>query len=208
MERFTRLKSGELDITTGRVIKAEEFSTAQDARGMIDAARTEAERIVADAQKIYESERERGLNEGREAAKLEMSEQMITAVANIVDYIDSVEHDMVELVGRALERILGEMGDEQVIVRTVKNALAVVRNEKQLTLRVAHDQVPIVREKLNEILASYPVITDIQVVADGRLPSTGCIIESQIGVIDASLDGQLAALRKSFEKIFGERRKG
>ena len=36
---------------------------------------------------------------------------------------------------------------------------------------------------------------------------TGCILESEIGVVDASLDGQIAALKKSFAKIFGERRK-
>jgi type III secretion protein L len=43
-------------------------------------------------------------------------------------------------------------------------------------------------------------------MADARLSKTGCILESEIGVIDASLDGQINALKKSFERIFGERR--
>ena len=41
----------------------------------------------------------------------------------------------------------------------------------------------------------------------GRLSPTGCILESEIGIIDASVDGQITALKKSFEKMFGERRK-
>jgi type III secretion protein L len=207
MERFTRIKPGELGLTPGRVMKAEEFSTAQDARGIIDQAQAEADRILAEAKDVFESERQRGFAEGQDAAKGEMAEQMIEAVGNIVEYLAAVEHDMVELVGRALERILGEIGDQEVIVRVVKNALATVRNEKHLTLRVAHDQIPVVRQRLNEILSEYPVIVDVQVVGDGRLSATSCILESEIGVIDASLDGQIAAFRRSFAKIFGERRK-
>ena len=45
-----------------------------------------------------------------------------------------------------------------------------------------------------------------RLLRDGRLGKSGCILESEIGVIDASLDGKIAALKKSFERIFGERR--
>jgi type III secretion protein L len=207
MERFTRIKSGEFGLKPGRVIKAEDFSTVHDARAIIEEAKIEAARIVAEAKQVFEQERARGFEDGREAAKFEMAGQMIDAVGNIVEYLGSVEHDMVEVVGRSLERILGEIGDQELIVRVVKNALAAVRNEKHLTLRVAPDQVLTVRQRMNEILALYPIIADVQVVGDGRLSPTGCILESEIGVIDASLDGQIAALKKSFEKIFGERRK-
>jgi type III secretion protein L len=207
MERFTRIKSGELGLSPSRIIKAEDFSTAHDARAILDEARVEAARIVAEAKEVYERERTRGFEEGSEAAKLEMAERMIDAVGSIVDYLGTVEHDMVEVVGRALERILGEIGDRELIIRVVKNALAAVRNEKHLILRVAPDQVGTVKERMNEILAQYPIIVDVQVTADGRLGKTGCILESEIGVIDASLDGQITALKKSFERIFGERRK-
>jgi type III secretion protein L len=207
MDRFTRIKSGELGLApSSRIIKADDFSTAHDARAILDEARAEAARIVADAKQVYEEERKRGFDEGSEQAKLEMAERMIDAVGSIVDYLGTVEHDMVEVVGRAMERILGEMGDKEVITRVVKNALAAVRNEKHLTLRVAPDQVATVKDHMNEILALYPIIVDVQVMGDGRLGKSGCILESEIGVIDASLDGQIAALKKSFERIFGERR--
>ena len=207
MERFTRIKSGELGLASSRIIKADDFSTAHDAHAILDEARAEAARIVAEAKEVYERERKRGFEEGSDAAKLEMSEKMIDAVGSIVDYLGTVEHDMVDLVGRALERILGEIGDQEVIVRVVKNALMAVRNEKHLTLRVSPDQVATVKQRMNEILAQFPIIVDVQIMGDGRLSSTGCILESEIGVIDASLDGQIAALKKSLERTFGERRK-
>jgi type III secretion protein L len=207
MDRFTRIKSGELGLApSSRIIKADDFSTAHDARAILDEARAEAARIVADAKQVYEEERKRGFDEGSEQAKLEMAERMIDAVGSVVDYLGTVEHDMVEVVGRAMERILGEISDKEIIVRVVKNALAAVRNEKHLTLRVAPDQVATVKDHMNEILALYPIIVDVQVMGDGRLGKSGCILESEIGVIDASLDGQIEALKRSFERMFGERR--
>jgi type III secretion protein L len=206
MERFTRIKAGDAGVSAGRVIKADEFAASRDARAIVDAARADAQRILTEAKEISERERQRAFEEGRDAARLEMSEQMIDTVGHVVDYLGKVEHEMVDVVGLALERILGEIGDKELVVRVVKNALAAVRNEKHLTLRVAPGQVATVKERMNEILSHYPIIVDIQVVGDGRLSPTGCILESEIGVIDASLDGQIGALKKSFEKIFGERR--
>ncbi len=207
MERFTRIRPGEIGLKTARVVKAEDFATAHDARSIVDEARAEAESILAEAKDVFESERVRGYEEGREAAKAEMAEQMIDAVGNVVDYLGSIEQDMINIVGRSLERILGEIGDKEVVVRVVKNALAAVRNEKHLTLRVAPEQVATVKARMNEILSLYPIVVDVQVMGDGRLSATGCILESEIGIIDASLDSQIEALTRSFRKIFGENRK-
>jgi type III secretion protein L len=207
MERIAKLGSGAVQLKPARIIKAQDFGIAQDAQALVAQARAEAERIIAEAKDVYERERARGLAEGREAAKIEMAAQMVETVGKIVEFLGAVEQDMIDIVNRALERILGEIGDPQLIVMVVKNVLATVRNEKRLALRVAPDQVAVVKQRLNEILSLYPVIVDVQIVADGRLPPTGCILESEIGLVDASLDGQLAALRKSFAKIFGERRK-
>jgi type III secretion protein L len=207
MERIAKLGQGAVQLKPSRVIKAQDFGTAKDAQALVAHARAEAERIIAEAKEVFEHERARGLAEGREAAKLEMAEQMVETVGRIVEFLGAVEQDMIDIVNRALERLLGEIGQRELIVMIVKNVLTTVRNEKRLTLRVAPDNVPVVRERLNEILGLYPVIVDVQVVGDGRLSPTGCILESEIGLVDASLDGQLAALRRSFAKIFGERRK-
>jgi type III secretion protein L len=204
MERITGVGP---QLKPSRVIKAEDFGIVRDARTLAAQAQAEAARIVAEAKEVYERERVRGLQAGRDEAKQEMAEEMIEAVSRTVDYLASVEQDLIDIVSRALDRILGEIGDRDLIVRVVKNALATVRNEKHLTLRVAPDQVAAVKQSMNEILSLYPVVVDVQVVGDGRLSATGCILESEIGLVDGSLDKQLAALRGSFTKIFGERRK-
>jgi type III secretion protein L len=207
MLSFARIKPGQIRLPSGPVLKAGEFSTVCDARAVLEHANADAARIVEEAKAAFEAERQRGFEEGSESARLEMSAQMIEIVGNVVDYIANVEQDMIDIVAQSLEKILGEMAPGDVVVKVVRTALTALRNEKTLTLRVAPDNVTTVRERLNEILAPYPLVVDVHVVADSRLSTTGCILESDIGVVDASIEGQIAVFRQSFEKLFGERKR-
>ena len=45
----------------------------------------------------------------------------------------------------------------------------------------------------------------VDVVADPRLAPGACIVESEIGLVEASLERQLAALRQAFERVLGSR---
>lgn len=70
-----------------------------------------------------------------------------------------------------------------------------------MTIRIPPSQIKMVKAKLNEILAEYKGVGFIDLVADQRLSTGDCIMESEIGVVDASVDLQIAALQRRFEKI-------
>jgi type III secretion protein L len=97
------------------------------------------------------------------------------------------------------------MDDRTLVRKVVKNALTVVRNQKQVTLRVSPGQAEDVKESLNSILADFPGIGFIDVMGDGRIKPGGCILETEIGVVDASVDIQLEAIQQSLEKKFQKR---
>jgi type III secretion protein L len=143
--------------------------------------------------------------EGREAALLDQSEKMIETVGRTVEYFAGVENEMVELVMQAVRRVVDSFDDREKVMIVVRNALAVVRNQKQMTLRLHPDEVEIVRQRVNELLALYPGIGYLDMVADGRLDRGACILESEIGMVEASLEGQLQALRNAFERTLGSR---
>ncbi|MEZ9134252.1 FliH/SctL family protein, partial [Vibrio breoganii] len=44
----------------------------------------------------------------------------------------------------------------------------------------------------------------VEVIADARLKNGGCILETEVGIIDASIDGQLQALKQAITKQFSE----
>lgn len=188
-----------------RIVRAQDHAQLRDAQALLDAARTQAQAIVAGAQDAFEAERQRGYAEGREEALLDQSERMIEAVERTVDYIASVEGKMVELVMSAVSKVIDGFDDREKVMIVVRNALAVVRNQKQMTLRLNPAEVDIVRSQINELLAAYPGVGYLDILADGRLAPGACILESEIGLVEASLEGQLQALRNAFQRTLGSR---
>ena len=176
-----------------------------EAQSLLAHAREQAEAIVASAQSAFEAERERGYAEGREKALLDQAEKMIETVGRTVDYFASVENDMVELVMQSVRRVVDGFDRRETVMAVVRNALAVVRNQKHMTLRLHPDDVNTVRARVNELLAAYPGVGYLDIMEDARLERGACILESEIGMVEASLDGQIAALRNAFQRMLGRR---
>lgn len=188
-----------------RVVKAADVAAWADAEGLLAAARAQADAIVAGAQAAFEEERQRGYAEGLAEAQLEQAEKMIETVSRTVDYFAKVETDMVALVMGAVRKIIDGFDDEERVLLVVKNALAVVRNQKQMTLRLPPARVDGVRARVNELLAAYPGVGYLDIIADARLQGEACILESEIGLVEASIDGQINALQGAFQKVLGSR---
>lgn len=206
MRSFVQLKPG-FDIAPGqRILKAEDYSNYLEGQDLIQAARDEAARIVAEAQDAYEAERQRGYVDGLMEGKMEAAEQMMETVAKTVNYFETVEHRIADVVQSALRKILGSFDERDLVVRMVRGTLAVARNQRQVTLRVAPHLVETVRDRVDEIMADYPVIQFIDVAPDPRAKDGGCILESEIGVVDASLEVQLKAIKNALLRGFEQRK--
>lgn len=188
-----------------QVLRADEVGAWGDAERIVAEAAVQAERILAGAEAAFAQERQRGYEEGREEARLEQAEQMIENISQTVDYFARVEGQMVELVMKAVRKIVDDFDDDERVLIAVKGALSVVRNQKQITLRTHPSQVDLVRMRINDVLAAYPGIGYLDIVPDQRLKADACILETEIGTVETSLNGQIEALRAAFEKMFGSR---
>ncbi len=191
---------------TLRVIPAAQYALWQETNAVIEAAQLEAAAIRAAATGAYEEERRRGYEEGMTAARLEAAEKMIANVGSTIDYFEKVEDRMTQLVLQAMRRIVAGFDDRQRVITVVKSALAAVRNQKQITLRVAPDRLDMLKAATDELLAAYPGIGYLDLVPDSRLHDDACIVETEIGIVEASIEGQIAALGRAFTRILGSRK--
>lgn len=187
------------------LVRAHELAALRTAEQIVADAQAQAEAILIEAKAAFEAERQRGFEEGQEEARLEQAEQMIANVSRTVDYFAKVEGRMVDLVMQAVQRIVSDFSDDERVMTTVRNVLAVVRNQKQMTLRLNPQQVEMVKSRVNELLAAYPGVGYLDIIADHRLQADACILESEIGLVEASMEGQLTALRNAFQKVLGSR---
>ncbi len=186
-----------------KVIKGKDFWAFNRARQVLAAANVEKKRIIESALNAFEEEKKRGYREGQESAKFEQSANMIAIVSQTVDYFSKVESQMVDLVLEAVQKIVSDFDDREKVVKVVKNSLSLVRNQKLITVIVHPSQNESIKNKVNELKDSFPSIEHIDVTSDPAICIDACIIESEIGRVEASMSSQIEALRSTLERVFG-----
>ena len=137
-------------------------------------------------------------------SRADQADQMLKVVSRTIGYLSMSKSHWQTSFYQVFKKIIGEFDQEELAVSLVKNALQHVRNEKQVTIRVPPSQYKMVHARINEILAQYKGVGFIDLVSDPRLSTGDCIMESDIGVIDASVDLQIKALQKRFDRLNSE----
>ncbi len=200
------IRQGNLQIeTTGRLVKRAEAQSIEDAMDVLSAAQKEAEDIRQKAKEEFEAQRKLGYEKGLEDGKEEIAIQKLEQVEKSIDYLGSMENKIVEIVLTALKKCVAEIGDRELMVQVVQKAMqAVVRNQQQIALKVSPEMLPTVKERLNEILSKFPGVNYINLMDDSHLKGVSCVIETDAGNVEASLDNQLAAIEKTLRKCFNQ----
>ena len=202
MARILVLKPGDFQLAPDtRVIKASEYAEFQDAEKIIEAAKQQAEQILQNANEVYEGQKKKGYEDGIQSARIDQADQMFKLVSRSIDYLAGLEGKLASILMSGIRRILGEFDGQEMVISLVKNALQHVRHEKSVTVRVPPTQFTAVQAKTAEILADYRGVGFLDVIADERLKTGDCIIESELGVIDASIDIQLKALEQRIRQV-------
>ena len=184
-----------------RVVKATDVATVRSATEIISAAEAEAARIREEAKAAFEAEKQRGYEKGISDGKMEMALQKLDQVDSSVAFMEGVEEKMAEVVMKALRTCVVEIGDREMVVQIVRKTMAaVIRTQRTVTLKVAPELVETVRARVSELTTTFPTIETFDVVEDPRLKGAACVLETEAGVADASVETQLAAIEKSLKK--------
>jgi len=182
-----------------RMLRAADAALLCEAQDILAAARERAAALEREAEEAYARRLDEGYNDGLEQGRMEHAEKVLETVLSSVEFIEGIEGTVVRVVTESIRKVIGEMDDDERIVRIVRNALVAVRNQQRVTIRVAPADEKAVTESLAAMLQRAPgSVGFLDVVADPRLARGACLLESELGVVDASLETQLAALEKAF----------
>jgi type III secretion protein L len=126
-----------------------------------------------------------------------MSEKLVASISHSARYLSEVESALVDVVMKALRRVLGEFDDRERVDRAVTQALEVLRQQAQVRVKVSPAQLAWLQSRVAALGAAFPRIQFLDIQADPRLPSDGCVVETEFGVIDATVETQLRAIEKA-----------
>jgi flagellar assembly protein FliH len=178
---------------------------------ILDAARAEAARMVADGQAsaagVERSARERGRAEAQAVAQTELNlavEDLRAKLATSLDELDGLRSKMVAHTELDLVRLALEIAkkivhrevkvDHEVALTLARVALARLHSRATATVRLHPDDFAYVstnRERLGSEGA-------VEIVADRSVGQGGCIVQSELGEIDGRIEQQFAEVERDF----------
>lgn len=192
---FIEIKSDQVLLAPDQVVlRSADYQAYLTANQLVELARERAKAIEQGARDVYEQQKALGWQAGVDEARTSQATLIQETLQQCNQYYRAVEQKMSDVVLHAVRKILKQYDNTELALSVTREALSLVSNQKQVILHVQPEQVSAVRERVSHILKDFPEVGYVDVVADARLDEGGCILETEIGIIDASVDGQLAAL--------------
>lgn len=195
------VKEGTVEIPAETVVlKAKDYGAKLSAENTIKLAEKKAAQIIEEAKAVYASEKQRGYDEGLQAGNEKIAEMMMDNVTKSLKNFEEFENDMVNIVIQALRKIIGDMDKRELIKSVVHSAMEQVRNQKRVNVIVNPSELEYVKGMLEDILKTFPLVSFLNVESDPRVSSGGCKLETDVGVVDASIETQINSIKRSLEK--------
>lgn len=177
------------------VIKHDAVQTMDTADLLLSSAKAKADEILEAAAAVYETEKQRGLAEGRNDAALEAVARLAQEHLALDQKLLEIEDQVSDLILGAVRDVIASFEDDALVREITRTALATMRTEKRAQLHVAPEAEDVVRAALADLMADYPEIELIDVIEDSAITAPNLRLESELGMIEFSLDDSLDTLR-------------
>jgi flagellar assembly protein FliH len=179
------------------------------------AAREILAKAVQEADALRALAREEGLAEGlaqaqaRTETELRNMAETVQAVCSAVADQGRVvwqarRQDFVALIRLAVEKTLGvELAErrQEILESLLAEALERLETQRQITVRVAPEDVKLVDRLLKIIQTDNPALHQWRIVPDASLGKGGVILETPEGKADNSLDGRFAGVEAILDQM-------
>ncbi len=181
------------------------------AKSIVDKARYDAAMIIADAKKEAEEIKkvaklegaEQGYKEGSNKAKTEIDrvkEQMIQEQHSMeMEYkrlIENIEPQLVETILEVFAKVTNviSLDKKDIILSLVNSVMSGDDISNDYIIRVGSEDVKFLRDNKSRIEKMSRKDIHIEIVEDMSLKKNQCLIDTDLGIFDASLDIQLENL--------------
>jgi len=180
------------------VLGQEVFTARIQARQIVERAESAGREMVARAAREAESLRAEAVAQGREQGRAEAAQLLIRAGKLRDQALAAAEKPIVQIAMAAAERIIGAelTSNPDSIARIVSPLLARARGARQVTIRVNPLDVEALQKAAPALGSEAGLEGAICVQPDPAMTRGGCVIATDVGTLEASIEVQLAALAR------------
>jgi len=122
-------------------------------------------------------------------------------------FLDQAEERSVELALLLAEKIVGVALDvrPELVVDAVRGTLRRAAERDHVVIEVNPTDLELVRREAGEVAAQLGGVRQLEVVAEQRVPSGGCVVRTAEGEIDARVETQLERATELLREALAQR---
>lgn len=189
-----------------------------EAERIIEEARLQAEQIIADANKnadaAFEEAKQNGYYEGNEKAQEEMNIKQVQLEAEFDNkrkeleqeynnLKESIEPELVEVITDVFRKVTGVVAEDnqEIILHLINDVMHNADGSRDYVIKVSPDDYKFLVNNQGKIYCAMSREVNIDIVEDATLERNQCMIETNTGIFNCSLDIELNNLIKNIKLL-------
>ncbi len=193
-------------------------NTNAEAERIIEEARLQAEQIIADANKnadaAFEEAKQNGYYEGNEKAQEEMNIKQAQLEAEFDNkrkeleqeynnLKESIEPELVEVITDVFRKVTGVVAEDnqEIILHLINDVMHNADGSRDYVIKVSPDDYKFLVNNQGKIYCAMSREVNIDIVEDATIERNQCMIETNTGIFNCSLDIELNNLIKNIKLL-------
>ncbi len=177
-----------------------------EARRIVQEAEAEAQRIIEEAQEHATETHQRGYEEGRQEGLAQHTQELSQALLRVRNIEEGLEAEYIGLVRECVERILSQelKLHPDAIVGIVRGALQDARQQREIIVRVNPADMDALQKNQGRLLEVLARANAVELREDATVSRGGCVVFTELGTIDGTLERQLEAMSQAIQAELSE----
>src|SRR3989344_2390264 len=162
----------------------------EEAQKEVDRIQQEAEGMLAHVQSEMEKAKKEGYRKGKEEGQAELTEEILKIRKLKEEFFANSEPEMIKLVMAIAEKVIGKLVEEH--KEAIDHSLG-----DRIVVRLHPDDLKRLRTEDLQFKNILDRTKHLHFKEDDTIQKGGCVVETEVGTIDAQLENQLKAIRKA-----------
>lgn len=194
--------------------KREDEAARLNSDQIIERAKLEVERMVKEAemrvaeieheayQKGYDAGREVGFKKGQAEVR-RLIDRLGTIVGQAIDVREEIiaasEKQMVDMILMIARKVIKDevVERKEVVLNNIRESLKRIKDRDRVDIRVNFADLELTTAHKDELIKMMESLRKVNIYEDSRIDRGGCIIETEVGSIDARISTQLKEIEEA-----------
>lgn len=186
-----------------KIIPADEFSILQTASNVLEQIKKDADNYRLKIAKEGETLKENAFKEGYEEGFKEWAEKLTYFEKKLETLHKEMQQAIIPIALKAAKKMVGreiEQSEETIVDIVASNLKAVIQHKK-IVIYVNKKQIEVLEKNKPRLRDLFEHLESLSIRAREDIAPGGCVIETEVGIINAQIEHRWSILEKAFEKL-------